>query len=1081
MGLVPLKVWSVLFEGCALIRGFTIILLCTGPGSSDTSDEGGSPHEGAILRPTEEVIDSDSEDLYEDARSLTPHLRDNPIQNNQSNSRNSSHIPIMDHKHLLPHRNLDRVSDITNPPSTTHISRKNHLHSNSDESFAQDTNETSDTDFTSVNGGFNNKKWKSKRIESDLSTAPFSSETSDMDTSGNERILTTDGRSISERGKREEIEGKSPRFVSSVNHQPLVEHRQINSGSSGDERARRTRDVKVLPRPPPKPAILQSGANKTQQSQTRGPPPAKKPLHLTKSTPTGQRVYQEPSSSSVTKPLGGLTRSKSGKGPPKPKPPVAAKPNKPRPPITGTVSPQQRQARPLSSSQQTTKSSPELNVNGAVRNTSKTSLTGEATKTRSSVSPPIARKLHAEVVVGPANRHPVRSPPLVLRRLSKLNETDKEKASPGSVSPPVPAKPSKPTSQGADKVASRNLTPLMQVEAGKDSLLVEASSVTTSASSEDTSKTSSSSETISSQSQSPSNSPYPSPATRKKPLPQTRSVSHVSHSKRAESNPPSLPQPYAKHIQPSLDHSQSSPALPVSSKPPQKPPKDTDKREAVLKSRALSSPGNTETNSPPVKLRSQSYPIVQESPDGVTSPSPPPLPPRFRGSQVDLMTSSVTDTQSPSPPTQRSNRRPLQSPPDNKPLPPPVPAHSNSSRLSVFSDSLNSNQINTIAENYEVCDLSPEESIEEYHIPEKQPLSSRHSYMYTEVRDKPVLSDSNHRSKTPDGVLGNSVAGNKKNVDVAKEHSSHPKLKKKLSTTRRTPPKPPKHATPGEPTNQDLSIKEEPLSRVHSPAPPINGFAPPLPSQPIPRKKDRPTSQLPYSQSESSIITNSHSSPVLGDKVRNRRSVPGIVSASVSGETSKVEPPKKIYQRARRDYEEIDLLDDWGGSIHNEKETKPTRQIRRNYEEIDILDDSISLCSDAGSSVPRPSLSSVSSSQDPTSPIMLVAVTRQTTSSAIRLDPASIPELPLEDVRENFSTSPKLSRRRLAKSFNAKRGQSLMYKRSSSDRFRQKVHTLDPSTVRNVSYSIFMCTIQVCVNTYVHTYVQYIPMYNVCE
>ena len=1012
-------------------------ITCTGPGSSDTSEEGMSTHEGAVLRPNEEFIDSDSEDLYEDARSLTPHLRDNPVQNNQSNSRNGSipsHIPIMDHKHLLQRRNLDRVSDIRDPPSVMSLSSKNHVHSNSDESFAQDANETSDTDFTSLNGGFKNKKWNSRRIESDLSTAPFSSETSDMDTSGNERILRTDGRSISgAHGK-----GKSPRFVSSVSHQPLVEHRQLNSGSSGDEVTRTTRDVKVVPRPPPKPVLLQSGTTKTQQSQSRGPPPAKKPLHFTKSTPMGQRVHQEQASSSVTKVPGVPTRSKSGKGPSKPKPPVAVKPkldNKPRPPITGAAPAQQRQARPLSSA---TKSSPELNVNrenGVVRSTNKTSLAGEATKTRPPVSPSTTRKLHAEVEVRPANRNPIRSPPLVLRRLSKLNEADREKQPPqGSLTPPVPAKPAKPTSQGTERVSLRSPVPHAQAEAGRDPSLVEAS-FTTSAGSEDTSKTSSSSETISSQSQSPSNSPYPSPATRKKPLPQSRFVSHVSHSKRAESNPPSLPQPHAKHVQPVLDHSQSSPVLQVTTKPPQKPPKDTEKRDAVLKTRALSSPGSTERNSPPVKPRSQSHPILQESPDGVTSPSPPPLPPRFRDSQLDLAAPSVADSQSPSPPSQRSTRRPPQSPPDNEPLPPPVPAHSNSSstRLNKFSDSLNSNQITAIAENYEVCDLPSEQSIGEYYTPEKQALSNRHSYMYTEVRDKPLPSDSNHRSMTPDGAL-------------------HPKLKKKLSSSRRTPPKPPKHSTPNEATSQDMSIKEEPLSRGHSPAPPINGFAPPLPSQPIPRKKNRPTTQLPYSQSESAI-SNAHSSPILGEKGRNRCSVPSIVTASVSREPSKVEPPKKVYQRARRDYEEIDLLDNWEGSIHreNEEPQKPARQTRRNYEEIDILDDSPSLGNDAGSSVPRPSLSSVSSSQDPTSPIMMVAVTRQTTSSATRLDPAAIPELPLEDLRENFSTSPKLSRRRLAKSLNAKRGQSLMYKRSSSDRFRQKVNTLDPSVVRNVS------------------------------
>ncbi len=276
----------------------------------------------------EEIADSDSEDLYEDTRSVTPHPRDPPTnQNSSSNHRDVPLDPSVMAEPMSPvDPSGDHVADVSDPPSPLQVSSKENIHSNSDENV-HDSNETSDTDFRD---NFREILWKNRRFESDLSTAPFSSETSDMDTSGNERILATDG--------------SSNRIGQS---KPLIEvqHRQLNSESSGDEVAKRAREVRIVPRPPPKPATLLSNlSNKTvskapatllsnlsNKTVSKAPATAKKALHLTKSSPLSGKV------NSLCVPSTQPARNRgSVKGaiPTKPKPPVAAKPKpelKPRP------------------------------------------------------------------------------------------------------------------------------------------------------------------------------------------------------------------------------------------------------------------------------------------------------------------------------------------------------------------------------------------------------------------------------------------------------------------------------------------------------------------------------------------------------------------------------------------------------------------------------------------------------------------------------------------------------------------------------------------------------------------------------
>ncbi len=275
----------------------------TGPGSSDSSQEL-SPHEGAGARTYE---GSDSEELYEDVRSVTPHPP------NMSASQGDISMETSIPSETISNHNLDYVGDVNTPP-LLQMSSKDSIHSNSDENF-QGSNETSDTDFR-------DNQWKNRRFESDLSTAPFSSETSDMDTSGNERILAANNGSVGQQ-------------ISQSKPPSQIQHRQINSESSGDEIAKRARDVRIVPRPPPKPVIL--------QVLTRGPPPAKKPSNLTKNSSTASKLsvtslHTQSKTSNVPSRNRGSVK---GGIPAKPKPPVAAKPKpdvKPKPVLVAAQS-----------------------------------------------------------------------------------------------------------------------------------------------------------------------------------------------------------------------------------------------------------------------------------------------------------------------------------------------------------------------------------------------------------------------------------------------------------------------------------------------------------------------------------------------------------------------------------------------------------------------------------------------------------------------------------------------------------------------------------------------------------------------
>ena len=579
-------------------------------------------------------------------------------------------------------------------------------------------------------------------------------------------------------------------------------------------------------------------------------------------------------------------------------------------------------------------------------------------------------------------------PPVVLAKTRRVSEPVKTPPTAPSIKPTISPKPGRqkqpppqeslPPPQESLPPPQESQPPPQESQPPPQNAL---SPLPTSADSEDTSKnSSSSSETLSSHS--PSNSPHVSPTIKKK----------------SQSN--NLPS------QLSIDHSQSTPSL------PSKPPKDVEKRELLLMQTQAQPTPNVEPTI--VKDRSQSDPLV---PNGIQSPSPPPLPPRSN----DLDVPTAKDTRrSPSPVLNRSNRRPPPNPPqqqeesssppiprrskvDEESPPPPVPPHSGK-RMSIYSSILNTTQINTIQENYEICDIVPEKTIEEYY---SQDVDASHVY----AKITPA-------NMTPSSDCHGDAA----------QYSSHGKSKRKVSMSRRAPPRPP------------VASEEVNSERKDSV---------PLSSGPLPRMRSKVESTLPKATSSPLLGGSSSSSPV------------GRAPESTS------DPPKKIYARARRNYEEMDIFDDKDGSIYSDQSKELTlekpnwappskiviKPSRRNYEEIDILEDPSRFGSDNStkftpSDVPVPE-------PEPISPITMVAVTRQTSSSTLKFNSTDkIPALPVEDLRENWTrpqfSSPQVPRRQ-TKSFSVKRGQSMICRRSVSDRFVVKPSTLDPSMARNVS------------------------------
>ena len=602
-----------------------------GPGSSDTSDN--LPHDEATqLHTGEDPIDLGSEDEYDDARSLTPNphelvsITTSTSESNKVRKKAENIRSVQSMKYL--HR--DQVSDISTPQCSTllHISRKQSV-----ENMVPDSNETSDTDFTSLYPS-NETNWTNKRFESDLSTAPFSSETSDMDTSGNERVATTTngGSTTALTSTKVEVNSSgSPHSTSPVT--PGKNKATNNSGSSGEEATKEKREVPTkLPAKHPPPPVSKKPTLKTPPgvgNKTSSPVPAKRALQHTKSSPYVCRVSN--SSSVNSQPVTHVpTRSKSTKGniPLKPKPPIAAKPNikpelKPKL-LVATGGGPAGLRRSVKSSSSVVQSVPVVAHRALSIDAGSQRVKTGPTGSRSSM-----RKIHSDSELGLSHTVSEKSPSPVLKRLAKLHEEKEEddETTQSPRTPPIPVKPVKPVKSRRDVVEKsihpRKNTTSLEVSDSDRHKDLDGSKQVSSASLSDSSKPPSSSEATSGHSQSPSMSPYPSPAIKKKPLlpvkpPKKTSITSVPQQSLLDSGTAS----------PSVSHRTNS---------------------DINKLTGHSSP-SIEGNSPLLPKRHHqvitptSQPMAQHSvtpSERVNSPSPPPLPPRNSDSSSEMKRKSL--------------------------------------------------------------------------------------------------------------------------------------------------------------------------------------------------------------------------------------------------------------------------------------------------------------------------------------------------------------------------------------------------------------------------------------------------------
>ena len=171
----------------SIISSFYLFL---GPGSSDTSNVTSPEDGGTPLRARDIAINLDEEeeeDEYaygDEGCSVMPNIETGTVGASSKaqdvhNGMNHHAPPVADVKLAQPPVGHAIFEKATPTVQSKAESLYGHYHRG----------------YFSVNYPVSHKdtrQWAVRRQESDLSTAPFSSETSDMDTSGNERMATTD-------------------------------------------------------------------------------------------------------------------------------------------------------------------------------------------------------------------------------------------------------------------------------------------------------------------------------------------------------------------------------------------------------------------------------------------------------------------------------------------------------------------------------------------------------------------------------------------------------------------------------------------------------------------------------------------------------------------------------------------------------------------------------------------------------------------------------------------------------------------------------------------------------------------------
>ena len=976
---------------------------------------------GQLRQAEDDIIESGSDGDYEDARSITPNPRDVGVVSTEPIKVRNGISSLTEGGKSFLHR--DRVSDIQPPPVTVmHMSAKEKPYSAaaSDDNFQVDSNETSDTDLTPLPRP-HQQHWMNKKFESDLSTAPFSSETSDMETSGNERVLTTDGGSATDLNplKKSKPPGSPPTPSSSPSPMGKVPTQQNPSGSSGDEikTNRLSTKSKLVAKPSPPPKKLSSAVE--PPAVVRSPGPAKRSLHAAKSSPLGNKVSN--GSSGGVGGVAGLrnqrsvdsispNRSKSIKVniPAKPKPPpIPAKPaNKPelKPKPIRSTSVQQ-----LSTASGAGSSAGASGVLSRVKTEVKPRVNSVEEGESGSSS---MRKTVSDTELGVAKAVMRRSPTLGTRKLTQVREEVEKKRQSTPPRPPPPQTPIKPTVPFKPKrqPSEKKTKPAEQVN------LVDkvASADNKQSFQSDSSKTPSSSETTTSgPSQSPTVSPYPSPNLSKRfaagaklaILPKKASIK--CH-QRAMSD--------SSRIMRKIETTDSVSLLtvvPVSTAeqlPRERSgarKEETSKRVEPKPSLRMSSK-SPETKTPPI--------------GGTISPPPPPIPPRTnagrKSSHLELVIPvGETSPANTSPAPDSAHRKKLSAPRRPPPSPPsPLPkllateAQPTSNELTDSGSRMSQSSPKLFA----ISGFRPGSTAISDHydvgVASWDPDSPQ-PYMYATV-NKLKGPPERQRSKTPDFLSRNQESLIVNHSDVKKNSDSELEVTTKKrskvvrrESSRRAPPKPPKYDTPDETTgyvpvtmetmaaNQKKLGSMSPASRSSVSPQRGDDTPPPLPTQPIPKRK----------------AALKKSASTLTERPKARDPVYDVIPD--------LRVPKKANRARYREYEEIDLIDS----------EPPPELLGRGG-------------GGAGAAAKEPPVELVRTVEE--------ALPHKQTQKAAQ---GNYAQLPIEDLRENWKTSPH-AKRRPAKSFSGKKSQSLMYRRFSSERFHlRRVLTLSPTTEREVS------------------------------
>ena len=929
----------------------------------------------------------------------------------------------------LAHR--DQVSDIQPPPVTVMSSKDDSLGgSASDNNLHHDSNETSDTDLTPLPRTHTHQHWANKKFESDLSTAPFSSETSDMETSGNERIFTTDGGSATDLNPKPSPD--SPPIPSSF-PSPMgkVSTRQVLSGSSGDEVKKNKLSVKSKPiskpSPPPKKVSTVEPSSAGKPSSSAGKPSAvvKKPLHATKSSPLGNKAAPVPLKSQRSEGSNNPSRSKSIKVniPAKPKPPpVPAKPAskpdlKPKPMKSASVHHSPSRSGHTSSQKAKFEGKPRAN---------------SVQEPESSAA--VMRKIHSDTDLGAAKVVVRRSPTMAARKLTLVKEetAERRQSTPPRPNPPsaplkptVPLKPRRQQQQSSEgKAKPGEKAPEKKGKSTESAQSVKQSTTKSKESPpSDSSKTASSSEvTTSGPSQSPSVSPYTSPSLSKrlstsgsKPVLLPKKPSVKSHHHRANSDSVRL----LRKVEP-FDIGSSVSAVSIMSSTT--PAREQSTKEGVRKGESKQS----------VRSSNKSPELPASPTDGATSPPPPPIPPRSKvagrkSSHLELVipVSDPGSVRSSPTPTDSTNRKKLSAPRRPPPSPPsPLPKRATEAQPTsneLIDSNSRMSQSNSRDQPQRPVSMHGRD-IHSTHIEDAPPVGPIHQYAVVNKPRAFKISPEKPRSKTPDFLSRDETAIDsdiRKNSDSELEvHSTKKRTKVvRRESSRRAPPKPPKYDTPDEttgyvPVNTDTMSSQQqklgsqsPRSRSSVSPPGGETTPPPLPAQPIPKRK----------------MSLQKSAATVSERPRLKDPIYDVIP----------DLPKKTYKKAKhREYEEIDLIDGElpPGLIKSAKET-PTKEV--------------------------PTESVKSAVESPVEPIKSPVELVRTVSEALphkqtqKQPQGNYAQLPIEDLRENWKTSPQM-RRRAAKSFSCKKSQSLMYRRFSSERLaqRSKLLTIDASPSR---------------------------------